>query len=412
MSFQTKLKKYAKLAVLNGTGLKEGQTLVINAPVNAQEFVRLCVESAYEDAKAGYVYVRWNDDLTSRLTYKNANIERISNVDDWVVSQYRRFVDEGAAALSIYAPAPGLMDDVDGSVIAKVTSATQKAIAFYRQHMMSNQSQWSLVSIPNTFWAKKIFPELSEDAAVEALWEAIFKAVRVSDDNDPMADWDVHNTTLHANNDKLNQLQFSSLKFKNSVGTDVEVGLVKNHRWAGGAEVAANGQIFNPNIPTEETFTMPHKDRVNGKVVATKPLSYQGRLIDEFYFVFKDGKVIEYDAKVGKETLDYLMNSDEGARSIGEIALISHDSPISNMNILFFNTLYDENASCHMALGRAYPMNVLNGTTMSDDELKAVGMNFSNEHVDFMFGSEDMSIIGVKEDGSEVVVFKDGNFAF
>ena len=329
-----------------------------------------------------------------------------------MIAQYRRFVDEGAAALSIYAPAPGLMDDVDGSVIAKVSSATQKAIAFYRQHMMSNQSQWSLVSIPNTFWAKKIFPELSEEDAVNALWEAIFKAVRVSDDNDPMADWDVHNTTLHLNNDKLNQHQFSSLKFKNSVGTDVEVGLVKNHRWAGGAEKAANGQIFNPNIPTEETFTMPHKDRVNGKVVATKPLSYQGRLIDDFYFVFKDGKVVEYDAKVGKETLDYLMNSDEGARSIGEIALISHDSPISNMNILFFNTLYDENASCHMALGRAYPMNVLNGTTMSDDELKAVGMNFSNEHVDFMFGSEDMSIIGVKEDGSEVVVFKNGNFAF
>ena len=412
MSFDSKLKKYAKLAVLNGTGLKEGQTLVINAPVNAQEFVRLCVESAYEDAKAGYVYVRWNDDLTSRLTYKHANIDRISNVDEWVIAQYRRFVDEGAAALSIYAPAPGLMDDVDGSVIAKVSSATQKAIAFYRQHMMSNQSQWSLVSIPNTFWAKKIFPDLNEDEAVNALWEAIFKAVRVSDDNDPMADWEVHNTTLHLNNDKLNQHQFSSLKFKNSIGTDVEVGLVKNHRWAGGAEKAANGQIFNPNIPTEETFTMPHKDRVNGKVVATKPLSYQGRLIDDFYFVFKDGKVVEYDAKVGKETLDYLMNSDEGARSIGEIALISHDSPISNMNILFFNTLYDENASCHMALGRAYPMNVLNGTTMSDDELKAVGMNFSNEHVDFMFGSEDMSIIGVKEDGSKVVVFKDGNFAF
>lgn len=412
MSFDSKLKKYAQLAVLNGTGLKEGQTLVINAPVNAQEFVRLCVESAYEDAKAGYVYVRWNDDLTSRLTYKHANIDRISTVDDWVIAQYRRFVDEGAAALSVYAPAPGLMDDVDGSVIAKVTSATQKAIAFYRQHMMSNQSQWSLVSIPNTFWAKKIFPDLSEEEAVNALWEAIFKAVRVSDDNDPMADWDVHNTTLHLNNDKLNQHQFSSLKFMNSVGTDIEVGLVKNHRWAGGAEKAANGQIFNPNIPTEETFTMPHKDRVNGKVVATKPLSYQGRLIDEFYFVFKDGKVVEYDAKVGKETLDYLMNSDEGARSIGEIALISHDSPISNMNILFFNTLYDENASCHMALGRAYPMNVLNGTTMSDDELKAVGMNFSNEHVDFMFGSEDMSIVGVKEDGSEVVVFKHGNFAF
>ncbi|MCD8574943.1 MAG: aminopeptidase [Erysipelotrichaceae bacterium] len=412
MSFDSKLKKYAQLAVLNGTGLKEGQTLVINAPVNAQEFVRLCVESAYEDAKAGYVYVRWNDDLTSRLTYKHANIDRISTVDEWVIAQYRRFVDEGAAALSVYAPAPGLMDDVDGSVIAKVTSATQKAIAFYRQHMMSNQSQWSLVSIPNTFWAKKIFPDLSEEEAVNALWEAIFKAVRVSDDNDPMADWDVHNTTLHLNNDKLNQHQFSSLKFMNSVGTDIEVGLVKNHRWAGGAEKAANGQIFNPNIPTEETFTMPHKDRVNGKVVATKPLSYQGRLIDEFYFVFKDGKVVEYDAKVGKETLDYLMNSDEGARSIGEIALISHDSPISNMNILFFNTLYDENASCHMALGRAYPMNVLNGTTMSDDELKAVGMNFSNEHVDFMFGSEDMSIVGVKEDGSEVVVFKHGNFAF
>lgn len=410
MSFQLKCKKYAQLAILNGTGLKPGQTLVINAPVAAQDFVRLCVESAYEDAQAGYVYVRWNDDLTSRLTYKHAKRDRISQVDEWVVSQYRTFVDEGAAALSIYAPAPGLMDDVDASVVAQVSAAMQKAIAFYRKHMMSNQSQWSLVSVPNPFWAKKIFPALSEVAAVEALWEAIFKAVRIDDDNDPLAAWATHNALLHANNAKLNHYQFKALHFKNSLGTDVEVGLVSDHRWAGGAEVAANGQVFNPNIPTEETFTMPHRDLVNGKVVATKPLNYQGRVIDNFYFVFKEGKVVEYDALVGKDTLDMLLNSDEGARSIGEIALISHDSPISNMDILFFNTLYDENASCHMALGRAYPMNVKNGTTMSDDELKALGMNFSNEHVDFMFGSADMQILGIKDDGTTVEVFKEGNF--
>lgn len=410
MSFTAKLKKYAQLAVINGTGLKEGQTLVINAPVSAQEFVRLCVQSAYEDAKAGYVYVRWNDEISSKMTYQHANLERITNVDEWVVSQYKTFVAEGAAALSIYAPAPGLMDDVDASVIAKVTQATQKAIAFYRQHMMSNQSQWSLVSIPNLFWAKKIFPNLSEEEAITALWEAIFKAVRIDDENDPMVDWTAHNAKLHANNERLNQHQLTSLRFKNSLGTDIEIGLVKNHRWAGGSELAANGQIFNPNIPTEETFTMPHKDRVHGKVVATKPLNYQGRLIDEFYFVFKDGRVVEYNANVGKEVLDLLINSDEGVRFIGEVALISHDSPISNMNILFYNTLYDENASCHIALGRAYPMNVLNGTTMSDDELKAIGMNFSNEHVDFMFGSEDMHIVGVKEDGTQIEIFKDGNF--
>lgn len=410
MSFQLKCKKYAQLAILNGTGLKPGQTLVINAPVAAQDFVRLCVESAYEDGKAGYVYVRWNDDLTSRLTFKCAQRDRITQVDEWVVSQYQTFVDEGAAALSIYAPAPGLMDDVDASVVAQVSAAMQKAIAFYRKHMMSNQSQWSLVSVPNPYWAKKVFPALSEAAAIEALWDAIFKAVRIDETNDPIAAWATHNALLHANNDKLNQHQFSALHFKNSLGTDVEVGLVKNHRWAGGAEVAANGQVFNPNIPTEETFTMPHKDMVNGKVVATKPLNYQGRVIDNFYFVFKDGKVVEYDATVGKDTLDMLMQSDEGARSIGEIALISHDSPISNMNILFFNTLYDENASCHMALGRAYPMNVEHGTTMSDEALKALGMNFSNEHVDFMFGSADMHIIGIKADGTRFDVFKNGNF--
>lgn len=410
MTFTTKLKKYAQLAIVNGTGLKEGQTLVINAPVSAQEFVHLCVQSAYEDAKAGYVYIRWNDEISSKLTYQHAKLDRITNVDEWVVSQYKTFVAEGAAALSIYAPAPGLMDDVDASVIAKVTQATQKAIAFYRQHMMSNQSQWSLVSIPNPFWAKKIFPNLSEEKAIAALWEAIFKAVRIDEENDPMAKWTAHNTRLHDNNERLNQHQLTSLRFKNSLGTDIEIGLVKNHRWAGGAEVAANGQIFNPNIPTEETFTMPHKDRVHGKVVATKPLNYQGRLIDEFYFVFKEGRVVEYNANVGKEVLDLLMNSDEGVRSIGEVALISHDSPISNMNILFYNTLYDENASCHIALGRAYPMNVLNGTTMNDEELKALGMNFSNEHVDFMFGSEDMHIVGVKEDGTQIEIFKDGNF--
>ena len=402
------LKKYAKLAVEVGVNVQKDQTLVINAPVEAAEFVRYVVDAAYQ-AQAGYVYVRWNDDKTSKLSYQHANLDRLKKVDEWVVNQYQSFVDENACALSIYAPSPGLLADVDGERVSAVQKEMQKAIGFYREHMMANKSQWSLVSVPTQDWAKKIFPNETTENGIKKLWEAILSAVRVSEDNDPVAQWKQHNENLARINKKLNDYQFDVLHFTNALGTDLKVGLVDNHRWAGGMEHAQNNAVFNPNIPTEETFTMPHAKKTNGKVVATKPLNYQGRLIEDFTLTFKDGKVVEAIALKEQATLDTLLNTDEGSRYLGEVALISHDSPISNTNILFYNTLFDENASCHLALGRAYPMNVEGGLEKNEEQLKEVGMNFSMNHEDFMFGSADMKIVGIKDD-KEVVIFENGNF--
>ncbi len=252
---------------------------------------------------------------------------------------------------------------------------------------------------------------MSEEDAVNALWQAILFSVRVREDNDPVKEWEQHDKELLEHCDVLNSHQFKALHFENSKGTDLTVGLVKNHIWVGGGCSTPEGVFFNPNMPTEECFCMPDRNNVNGKVYASKPLNYAGKLVEDFWFEFKDGKVVDYGASNGREALTQLLDTDEGARHLGEVALISYDSPISNLNILFYNTLFDENASCHLALGRCYPENVAGGIEMSDEELLEVGGNNSMEHVDFMFGTSDMTVTGIKEDGSEVTVFANGNFA-
>ena len=277
---------------------------------------------------------------------------------------------------------------------------------------MSSMVQWCVVAIPNPKWAKKVFPELSKKQAVEALWDAILKANHVTLDNDPVKEWQEHDNNLHARATLLNDFNFKELRYKSSNGTDFTVGLVNNHIWAGGSEGNV-GDVpeFNPNMPTEEIFTMPHKDKVNGKVVSTKPLSYQGNLIEDFYVVFKDGEVVEYGAKKGEEVLKALLSVDAGAKRLGEVALVPYHSPISQSNILFYNTLFDENASCHLAFGNAYTMNIKDGVTSKEEDLIPLGYNKSLIHVDFMIGSKDLSIVGVKQDGTEVAVFVDGDFA-
>ncbi|MDP2812890.1 MAG: aminopeptidase [Erysipelotrichaceae bacterium] len=404
-----KLRKYAQLAVCTGVNVQKGQTLVIQTTTDCREFARLCVEEAYK-AGAGYVFMRWNDDPISKITYTYADVERLEKIPTWLVDQYQSFMNEGACALSIYAPTPGLLADIDPMKIQRVSIASQKALKSYREYMMGNKAQWSLVSVPTVAWAKKVFPLLSEDEAVEKLWEAIFAAVRVDEANDAVADWAAHNARLAGYNKKLNDLNFKSLHFKNDLGTDLVVELVEHHHWAGGAEVGQNGVVFNPNIPTEEAFTMPKKTGVNGTVVSTKPLNYQGRLVENFKLTFKGGAVVDFSAEKEEAALKNLLNVDEGSKYLGEVALISHNSPISNSGVLFLNTLFDENASCHLALGRAYPMNVEGGNDMNEEELLAAGANMSMEHVDFMFGSADMKIVGTGFDGSEVVVFDQGNF--
>ncbi|QWC00336.1 aminopeptidase [Mycoplasmatota bacterium] len=401
--------KLANLSVQVGANVQQDQVVVVNGSTESKEIVRKVVEEAYK-AGAKEVIVNWRDDYTGKMNVEYQSIETLQNIPEYAIERFKYFVDQGACVISIVSPIPGLNKNLDPKKQQAQAVASSKALNFYREHMMGNRSQWTIIAASNPVWAQKVFPGKDEDEATEALWEAIFKASRVTENNDPVKDWEEHNHRLIKHNKILNDYQFKSLHFKNDLGTDLRVELVKNHVWSGGQELATNGTVFNPNIPTEENFTMPLKTGVNGKVVATKPLDYQGNLIEDFWLEFKDGKVVDYDAKEGKDNLQNLIEFDEGSSYLGEVALIGYDSPISQSNILFFNTLFDENASCHLALGRAYPMNIKGGNDMSKEELEKHGYNNSMAHVDFMFGSKDLDIVGYTPDGKEVQIFKDGNF--
>ncbi len=403
------LKKLAKLAVKVGANVQTGQTVVLRSNTESSELAREVVRAAYE-VGARKVIIDWNDEFVTKYAYEHQDDETLKEVPDYIVSKNQYYVDQNACFISITSPMPGLNKDIDSKKVQMAGIASQQKLGFVREYTMGNKAQWTIIGASNKIWATKVFPDLPEDEAVEALWDAIFAASRVTLDNDPIEDWKNHNKLLRAHADLLNNYNFKELHFKNSLGTDLVVGLVDNHIWAAGGEVAANGFYFNPNIPTEEAFTMPHKFMTQGKVVATKPLNYNGKLIENFSIEFDQGKVVNFQAEKEVEALESILNFDDNARYIGEIALISHDSPISNTNILFYNTLYDENASCHMALGRAYPMNIKNGIGADVKDLEPKGYNNSMVHVDFMFGSSDMEITGITQDGKKIKVFENGNF--
>ena len=403
------LEKYAKVAVVIGANVQKGQRLIVNSSTETKELAREIAKQAYL-VGAKSVDILWNDACVTRYGYEYMSEEELVNIPNWIIDRYRFYVEEGACLISITSPITGVNEGVDSSKIQKSSVAISKAISFFRNHTMANHTQWCVIAAPNKVWASKVFPNLSPSVAVNRLWEAILKASRVTSSNDPVKEWEEHNETLRKHNQLLNNYQFQSLHFKNQLGTDVVVELVENHIWAGGSEHSTKGVVFNANIPTEETFTMPHRFGVQGKVVATKPLDYQGTLIEDFYLVFEQGKVVEYGAKKNVATLKNLLEADEGSSRLGEIALISHDSPISNSGILFLNTLFDENASCHMALGRAYPINVKNGVESSLEALEAIGYNQSNVHCDFMFGSACMEMDGITKQGERIAIFRGGNF--
>ncbi|MCK9471518.1 MAG: aminopeptidase [Bacilli bacterium] len=404
-----KLNKYARLAIEVGVNLQKGQLLMINSPVDCKEFTRMLVENAYK-VGASDVIVRWNDDIIGKYFYDYASMEKIKEIPNYLVEQMKYVVENNAAVVSISAPTPGLLKDVEPEKLQARSKASHEKLSFYQKHMMANGAQWVVIAYPTEAWANKVFE--NDSSAFEKLLDAILVASRVTDDNDPVKEWHTHMDNLAKHNKMLNDYAFKSLHFKNSIGTDLTVELVDGHIWAGGGEHTKGGVYFCPNIPTEETFTMPHKAGVNGRVYSTKPLNYQGKLIDEFWLEFKDGKVVDFDAKKERETLKGLLELDEGSSRLGEVALISHDSPISNTNILFFNTLFDENASCHLALGNAYPMNIKDGIGMEEEKLEEKGYNKSMAHVDFMFGSSDMEIVGTTKAGEKIQVFKNGNFVF
>lgn len=407
------LEKYAKLIVKTGANVQKGQPVIVRGAIEAKDLIEEIVKQAYE-AGALTVRVDWNDAKITRMNYDYQSLEFLADIPDWSVERERWYINRGCCMIHVSTVDPDAMVGVDTEKLRASQVAVMKKMPELMTYSMNNVGQWTIAAYPNLTWAKKVFPNDSDKVAIKKLGNAILKCVRVSSSNDPVRAWKIHNNKIRRNCRKLNSLNLAELHYTNSLGTDLVIKLPEGHLWEGGCEKTSDGRkiVFNPNMPTEEVFSLPHKDGVDGRVYATKPLVYNGNIIDKFWLEFKDGKVVKYDAEVGKEYLKALLSMDEGSTHLGEVALVPFDSPINNSGILFFSTLFDENASCHLALGRAYPTCVKGGDKMSQEELTKRGVNNSFVHVDFMVGSSDLDIIGTTKDGKKVQIFKKGNFAF
>ncbi|MCR4856425.1 MAG: aminopeptidase [Erysipelotrichaceae bacterium] len=403
--------KLAELAVRKGVNLQKGQPLVIRANLRDVDLVRKIVKIAYENG-ASSVSIDWRDEELSLMNYKYQSIETLSDIPQWLYDKTKLQHEQKAAYLSIASDKPGALKEIDSAKMNAYQQAYYKKMADLQAYTMNNEGQWCVLGVPSVEWAKVVFPELSDEEAFEKLGDAIFAVTRVGEDNDPIAEWELHDRELIEHANKLNELDLKALHFTSELGTDLTVELVEDHIWVGGGCTTPEGVFFDPNMPTEECFCMPLKNGVNGIVHASKPLSYQGKVIEDFWFRFENGKVVEHDAKKEKEALTQLLDFDEGSRYLGEVALVPYDSPVSKSGILFFNTLYDENAACHLALGRPYPENIRGGEQMSREELLSHGANDSLQHEDFMFGTREMDIDGIRKDGSTVPIFRKGNFVF
>ena len=406
---QQSLEKYAELALRTGVNLQKGQALMMNATIEGAEFAKIVARKAYE-LGAKDVHINWADDELTLLKYENAPDEVLANFPEWRVKLHDMYAEDGAAVLSIRSTNPDLLQNIDPKRVALANKAAGQAMVNFRKYTMNDKIPWSIISIPSADWAQKIFPDKSKEDAMESLWEAILKIVRV-DKEDPIKAWDEHNETLKKAREVLNEKNFKKLVFK-APGTNLEIELPEGHVWKGGSAIAETGVTFNPNMPTEEVFTMPHKYGVTGTVASTKPLNYGGSVIDNFSLTFKDGKVVDFTAEQGEEVLKHLLDSDEGARRLGEVALVPDESPVSQSGFIFYNTVIDENASCHIALGKAYPTNIEGGSNMTEEELDKHGVNDSLIHVDFMIGSSELDIDGVKADGTTEAVFRKGTWAW
>lgn len=402
-----RLRKYARLIVKTGVNIQSGQTLVVTSPIECAEFARLIAEIAYQEG-AREVVMQWQDELSAKIRFMLAPEEVFKEFPEWRRDFYMHYVNSGAAFVSIAAEDPELLKEVEPSRVVAQQKASSKALAQYRQKLMNHENSWCVASMPTRAWSEKVFP--GETKAEERLLDAILKTVRI-DTADPVSAWAEHTKNLEARREFLNARSFKFLHYQNSLGTDLTVELPQGHIWQGGSEKNATGVEFMANMPTEEVFTLPKRDGVNGRVFSSKPLIYNGTVIDKFALTFKDGKVTDFSAEVGHDILKGLLETDEGAGYLGEVALVPYDSPISNAGILFYNTLFDENASCHLAFGKAYPICVKGGEKLDAKELVAHNINDSLIHVDFMIGTEDLIITGITREGQKVPVFSKGNFA-
>jgi len=406
---QKQLEDYAELAVKIGVNVQPGQTVVVMAPVTAADLVRQITLHAYK-AGAHNVYVEYNDDALTKIKYHHAPEEVFSEYPEWRAKAMEEYAKNGAAFIQIYSPDPNLLNGVEPARIATAAKAAAIALRNYRSHLMSHHTSWTLISYATPEWASKVFPNESSESAVQKLWERIIDATRIDHEN-PVEAWGKHNAKLSEMVTFLNDKRYKQLQYE-APGTSLTIELPEGHVWLGGAKENTRGVWFNPNMPTEEVYTLPSKFGVNGTVRSTKPLNDNGVIIDGFTLTFKDGKVVDFSAEQGAEALEKLLDTDEGARYLGEVALVPHDSPISNSNVIFYNTLFDENASCHLALGQAYPVTLEGGTDMDEQELAKHGVNKSLIHVDFMIGAAELSIDGITQDGHKEAIFRNGNWAF
>ena len=402
------LKKYASLAVNTGVNIQKDNILVISSPIETAEFARLIAEEAYK-AGAKDVIVHYGDQKLTKIKLENSSLETIADYPDWMAEGYNYYARQGACFISIAASDPDGLKGIPVEKIGTSQKARTSALKEYYDNSMSNKCRWCVLSVPTLSWAKKVFPNASDDEAMKSLWDVIFKTVRVDTEN-PVKAWEKHNAYLEEKIKFMNDNNFKSVHLKSVNGTDLNIELPEGHIWAGGSEGDVNGIAFNANMPTEEVFTLPKKTGVNGVVYSSKPLSYGGNLIDNFSITFKDGKVVDFTAETGYDVLKQMLDSDEGAKYLGEVAFVPYDSPISNSKLIFFNTLFDENAACHLAFGRAYESCIKDADKYSEEELEKIGVNNSVIHVDFMIGTKDLEITGVNKNGETIQIFTNGNW--
>jgi aminopeptidase len=403
-----KLEKLAEVAVKVGLDLQKGQDLVITAPLAAVPLVRFITKHAYL-AGGGLVTAFYNDEATTLMRYAHAPDESFDRASGWLYEGMAKAYENGSARLAVSGDNPMLLANEDPAKVARANRALSTAYKPALEKISNFEINWNIVSFPNPSWAKQMFADDAEDVAVRKLADAIFAASRV-DVADPVAAWKTHNAELKRRSTWLNGQKFASLHFSGP-GTDLTVGLADDHEWHGGATVSKNGVLCNPNIPTEEVFTTPHARRVEGFVSSTKPLSHQGTLIDNIQVRFEGGRIVEAKASKGEAVLTKVLETDEGASRLGEVALVPHSSPISASGLLFYNTLFDENAACHIALGQCYSKCFVDGASLSQEEIAAKGGNSSLIHIDWMIGSGQIDIDGIKPDGSRVPVMRKGEWA-
>lgn len=409
-AIEPKIERYAKLVVRKGVNVMPGQEVVLMTPVECAPFARLLVSAAYE-AGAGHVTVIWNDDAVTRLTYENVELAYFEQTPEWQRVQLDSLAEAGACFIFVEGADPEALKGIDPKKPAAASKAKNSQCTAYRRGLDFNVNPWCIAGAPVAAWARHVFPEVPDEVAVYRLWCAILSVAR-ADGDDPESDWELHDATFEKNLRFLNDRHFDALQYRSANGTDFTVGLTDRHIWAGGKCETPEGHPFFPNIPTEEVFTSPDRMRADGVVHSALPLIHHGNKVEDFWLKFENGMVVEYGARVGEDTLKSILETDEGARSLGEVALISKNTPIRESETLFFDTLYDENASCHLALGVGFPECYDGGYEMSAEELRERGVNTSATHVDFMIGTDDLTITGIQADGTEVPVFVNGQWSW